>query len=466
MPTILFPRKGNRLRAHSVFFQAARVAASGFGVISDMVPSRSSATAIAVASGSYRKGPASGSYAGGSLTSIPAASEGMHRYDLVVFDCSDSTLKRIEGAEETPTNPADFLENLKPVPPELENAQQILLGIFIVTFEGVQNQDHGQYCTAGVANMIIEVPSTIEGPASATDGNLLEADGNSGKKAKDGGLSHPDVADAVGKRHTRNDDDYLDYGGVNQCAAADVKDAVTKKHSNSLDHSHANKATLDSYTQTEANLADAVTKKHSNSLDHSHANKATLDSYTQAEANLADAVTKKHSNSLDHSHANKATLDTYNQSNADIADAVTKKHSNASDHAHANKALLDSYDQANAALADAVGKRHSSNLDTSILDSVAGVQVSANELRKRSIEVQIGNGITPIAAGWAARIKVPFGWVSSDWEIVADQTGSISLSIVYATFAEFPSYNNWFSPGISGAQKASGSIAGSLGPGY
>jgi hypothetical protein len=56
-----------------------------------------------------------------------------------------------------------------------------------------------------------------------------------------------------------------------------------------------------------------------------------------------------HSNSLDHSHSNKTTLDGYNQSNLDISDAITKKHSNTLDHSnsldhnHANKALLDEY---------------------------------------------------------------------------------------------------------------------------
>lgn len=40
-------------------------------------------------------------------------------------------------------------------------------------------------------------------------------------------------------------------------------------------HSHANKALLDTYTQTEANLADAVAKKHE------HANKELLDGITE-----------------------------------------------------------------------------------------------------------------------------------------------------------------------------------------
>lgn len=88
-------------------------------------------------------------------------------------------------------------------------------------------------------------------------------------------------------------------------------------------HTHSNKALLDSYAQTEANLASAVSSKHS------HGNKALLDSYNQTNANLSDAVTKKHS------HDNKQLLDTYNQTNVNLSDAVTKKH------AHDNKAALD-----------------------------------------------------------------------------------------------------------------------------
>lgn len=159
MSTILFPRKGDRLRAHSVFFQATRVAASGIGVVSGMAPSRSSASAIAVASGTYRNGNSPGTYAGGSLTSIPAASSGKLRFDLVVFDVSDTTLKRIAGTEDTPNVIGEFMENSQPLPPELGSASQILLAIIRVSSSGIDNTTHGHYATAGVANMIIEVPA-------------------------------------------------------------------------------------------------------------------------------------------------------------------------------------------------------------------------------------------------------------------------------------------------------------------
>ena len=58
-----------------------------------------------------------------------------------------------------------------------------------------------------------------------------------------------------------NRDTYLDYGGTNQISAAQAKDAYTQRHA------HSNKALLDTYTQTEANLADAVSKKHTQGTD-------------------------------------------------------------------------------------------------------------------------------------------------------------------------------------------------------
>mgnify|MGYP000961493886 CR=1 FL=1 len=61
--------------------------------------------------------------------------------------------------------------------------------------------------------------------------------------------------------HTQNTDQYLDFGGISQVAVADVKDAVTKKHS------HNNFSLLETYTQTETNLADAVSKKHTQGTD-------------------------------------------------------------------------------------------------------------------------------------------------------------------------------------------------------
>jgi hypothetical protein len=82
--------------------------------------------------------------------------------------------------------------------------------------------------------------------------------GNSGLMS---GSDKQNLDDAASKKHTQNTDQYLDFGGISQVAVADVKDAVTKKHS------HSNLPLLETYTQTETNLADAVSKKHAQGTD-------------------------------------------------------------------------------------------------------------------------------------------------------------------------------------------------------
>ena len=55
-------------------------------------------------------------------------------------------------------------------------------------------------------------------------------------------------------------------------------------------HTHANKALLDTYTQTEVDLADAVAKKHE------HSNKTVLDGITSAKVAAWDKVSEKANN--------------------------------------------------------------------------------------------------------------------------------------------------------------------------
>lgn len=197
------PRQGDRMRAHSVLFQRNNASAAGYAVVSGMDPVRSSATAVLVAAGYYRSPSGVGiAFTQASITGIPAASSGKHRYDLIVFDCTDSTLKRVAGTEAIPTLSTDFLENLAPLPPELPNLKCILIAIICIDSTGVQSGSHGHYCTAGVADFRRVVP--------------------------------------VG--HAQNTDTYLNYGGANQVAATDAASAVALKHS------HSNKTGLDKLT--------------------------------------------------------------------------------------------------------------------------------------------------------------------------------------------------------------------------
>lgn len=150
----LFPRAAQSIRAHSLFFQAGQVRDKGIGVTSGMAVTRSSATAVAIASGNVRYGNAIVAYAGGSIGTITAASSGKHRYDAIVYDGPTAAVKRLAGSEATPDPyTGGFLNNKYPAPPELESETQILLAVIKVTQAGVVDENHGNYCVGGVADL-------------------------------------------------------------------------------------------------------------------------------------------------------------------------------------------------------------------------------------------------------------------------------------------------------------------------
>ena len=129
--------------------------------------------------------------------------------------------------------------------------------------------------------------------------------------------------------------------------------------------------------------ADGLMSKEDKAKVHDHSNKALLDTYTQTEANLADAVSKKHS------HSNKTLLDTYDQTNANIKDAVTKKHS------HSNKTVLDN----TTASYTTEEKTKLGKIDDSLLD------VTADDIGKvKDVKV---NGTSVLGSDGVANVAVP-----------------------------------------------------------
>jgi len=188
-------------------------------------------------------------------------------------------------------------------------------------------------------------------------------------------------------------------------------------------HTHANKALLDTYTQSEGDLASAVEQKHS------HSNKSLLDTYTQTEAALADAVSKKHT------HSNKALLDTYTQTDSSLADAVTKKHT------HSNKALLDTYNQTNANIEDAVLKRHL-HTNISALNSVpvnGVVQTLGNDHTTIPTSLAVANALG--AAGYGDMTKAAYDTTNTgnkvDTALNAEKFGG-QLPSYYAKASDIP----------------------------
>ena len=168
----LFPNEqpyGEDLANFSCYRLYEKSAIAGYGVLSGCVVSRSSASAVAVASGTFTVAGVKKTFAGGSLTSISAAAAGKHRYDLVYIDGADDTLKLAAGTEDTPTSATDFLENYVPRPAEPTDTDWVCLAVIRVTESGIENTSFGtnSYATGSVANMRL-------GPIFGVDDTTLQ----------------------------------------------------------------------------------------------------------------------------------------------------------------------------------------------------------------------------------------------------------------------------------------------------
>lgn len=151
-----FPTKGDGIRAHTILFQRCAAAQAGYCGVDGMTVSWSDAATVAISSGHYRSGVTTKTYAGGTLSGFTVAGSGKHRYDLVVMDCADDTIKRIAGTEGTPESLTGFLNNITPAPPELTGLQQYLLAIVLCDSTGIKDTtsaEPGAYCTKGVAKV-------------------------------------------------------------------------------------------------------------------------------------------------------------------------------------------------------------------------------------------------------------------------------------------------------------------------
>lgn len=69
--------------------------------------------------------------------------------------------------------------------------------------------------------------------------------------------------------------DYVDSHGGGTCQVPAHEASYDHPELAAEMHEHPNKVLLDTYAQSESDLEDAVTKKHSNSLDHSNINDPT-----------------------------------------------------------------------------------------------------------------------------------------------------------------------------------------------
>ena len=125
--------------------------------------------------------------------------------------------------------------------------------------------------------------------------------------------------------HSHSNKDVIDGITAEKVAAWDSAEKNAKDYADGLDkamdervkvvegtsHTHANKALLDTYTQTEANLADAVAKKHSHTFNETELNKIVEGDVAKWNAVVADHLTSADKTTLENAikEAKKAGTD-------------------------------------------------------------------------------------------------------------------------------------------------------------
>lgn len=226
---------------------------------------------------------------------------------------------------------------------------------------------------AGIDERLQAVETQLgDGEGSVAD-QISEAE----QRAKDAA-----AADATTKANTAETNAKAHADSLNTAMDARV-DALE-----AIDHEHANKELLDTYTQTEADLADAVAKKHE------HTNAEVLDGITAEKVAAWDAAEKNAKDYADglnsamdsrvdaleadtHTHTNKAELDKFvDGDKAKLDDAVAKAHE------HANKAELDKVAEGDVAkwnAAEQNAKDFATGLNTAMDGRMTAVETKASE---------------------------------------------------------------------------------------
>ena len=135
---------------------------------------------------------------------------------------------------------------------------------------------------------------------------------------------------ASGAQHTHTNKDVIDGITAEKVAAWDGAEAAAKAHADGLntamntrvealeaiDHEHANKALLDTYTQTEADLADAVAKKHAHTFVESELNKIAAGDVAKWNGVVADHLTAANKIAIEDAIGDVSTaLENYKTSN-------------------------------------------------------------------------------------------------------------------------------------------------------
>ena len=173
------------------------------------------------------------------------------------------------------------------------------------TLESEMDEVQGAVATKAEAQDLADAVSALEGADSALSGRLDavetmlgDGDGSVADQIEDA----KEAAIEAAAEDAANKDVVVLSEAQGYTDAEVAKDRARIDALEAVDHEHANKALLDTYTQTEANLADAVAKKHE------HANAAELNKIADGDVakwNAAEQNAKDYADGLNSTMTNK-----------------------------------------------------------------------------------------------------------------------------------------------------------------
>lgn len=283
--------------------------------------------------------------------------------------------------------------------------------------------------------------------------------------------SNVDVAANTSARHTQNTDQYLDYGGANQSTAADVKDAVSKKHvavtagsgisvtGQQVANTDKGTTAVSSHEGTYVhgdialNTGARHTRKHNidGTDDHNGVSGATENNFVSFNANgLPKDSGKKHSDYAASSHGHTASqvsdFDTEVGNHADVSANTSARHAAVTagtgisvagqqvTNTDTGSGAVSSHNgtYAHGDIATNTGARHS-HTNKSLLDELT---LTDTELKQAGFNLVIEDS-SGIDTGIKADIVVPYDCTIKEVVLLADQSGDVVLDIWKDTYANF-----------------------------